>query len=201
MRRFPKEEKMLKEILHWDKKHLRTRTKVNYALTIDQLRSDRIDPDSHRKYIVTKEFLFRSDTSRSFQLGVYGEMVRDWVNRACKMIDVFHERHDMRGRLHKIFREDSLYEHMEELFYTVMAQFLHSVNFFQYDRIDNEEYRTQAGGMIESLLMRADNLLALYGSYLSLQGTSVYPDTAADLAGIRNAVAAMQEAFRSADTL
>ena len=195
MRRFGKEEKMLRQLYHWDKKHLRTRTKVNYALTLDQLKSDSMDPETHRKCIVTKEFTFVSDTTRVFQLGIYGETVRMWLNRACKLIDVFHERHDMRGRLDKLFREDALYEHMEEIFYTLMGHFLHSINFFQYDRIANDAYRTQAGSKIEAILERADNLLGLYGSYLSLQGTSVYPDTAEDLIGIRDAVSAMQEAF------
>ena len=197
MRRFAKEEKMLKEIVHWDKKHLRTRTKVNYDQTIDRLKADRPDPESHRKYIVTREFTFRSDTSREFQLGVYGETVRGWIGRANALIVVFHERHDMRSRLDKMFREDALYDHMEEIFYSMMAHFLHAVNFFQYDRIANDGYRTAAGGQIERMLSQADHLLELYGSYLSLQGTAVFPDTAEDLNGIRDAVSAMQEAFRT----
>jgi len=190
---------MLRQIEHWDKRHLRTRTRVNYALTIDQLKSDSMDPNSHKKCIVTKEFTFVSDTTRVFQLGIYGELVRKWIEQACRLIVVFHERHDMRGRLERFFREDSLYERMEEIFYSLMAQFLHSVNFFQYDRIENDEYRNSAGGRIAHILERADNLLGLYGSYLSVQGSSVYADTAEDLIGIREAVSAMQEVFQATD--
>ena len=197
MRRFAKEEKMLRDIVNWDKKHLRTRTKVNYDQTIDRLMADKPETDSHRKYIVTKEYLFRSDTSRVFQLGIHGETVRGWLERACRLIVVFHERHDMRSRLEKLFREDALYDHMEEIFYHIMAHFLHFINFFQYDRIENQDYRTAAGAQLERMLDQADHLLEMYGSYLSLQGTAVFPDTAEDLTAIRDAVSAMQEAFRT----
>ena len=63
---------MLRQIQGWERKHLRTHTKVNYALTVDLLKNDGLDSD-FRKYIITKEYTFVSDTSRTFSLGVYGE--------------------------------------------------------------------------------------------------------------------------------
>lgn len=199
MRRFSKEEKILRQILAWEKKHLQCRTRVNYNVQIDRLKSDSMDAD-YRNYIVTKEFIFLSDTSRQFNLRGYGEMIRQWLAEAQRLIEVFHERHAMRSKLQKLFREDTLYDRMEEIFYALMAQFLHAVNFFQYDRIESTEYRESAEKQVQHILSRADTLLHCYGSYLSLQGTSIYPDTAEDLADIRDAVDAMQEAFRTGGT-
>gem|GEM_PF-2726064 len=199
MRRFSKEEKMLRQILHWEKKHLRSHTKVNYALTVDLLKNDGLNTD-YRRYILTKEYYFLSDTSRSFPLGNYGETVKGWLTEAGRLIEVFHERHAMRGRLEKTMREDSLYEQMEMVFYGIMAQFLHAVSFFQYDRIANNEYREAGGGQILRLLGRADKLLEYYGSYISLQGAAAFADPYDEITGIQIAVESMQEALRQAGT-
>ena len=43
MQKYPKEEKMLRQILNWERKHLRSRTKVNYALTVDLLKNNGLD--------------------------------------------------------------------------------------------------------------------------------------------------------------
>ena len=158
MRRFSKEEKMLRQIQGWERKHLRTHTKVNYALTVDLLKNDGLDSD-FRKYIITKEYTFVSDTSRTFSLGVYGETVKGWLSEACQAIEIFHERQALRGKLDKLLREDSLYFQMDTVFYGLMAQFLPAITFFQYDRIQNPVYREYGSTQIERLLERSRKLL------------------------------------------
>lgn len=195
MQKYPKEEKVLKQIMHWEKKHLRSRTKVNYGLTVDLLKNNGLDSE-YRKYLITKEFTYLSDSARTFDLGPYGETVRSWIMEACKMITVFHERHDMRSRLEKQFRDDNLYEKMEQVFYAVMAQFLHTVNFFQYDRIMNESYREAGIRTIAHILARGKMLLEYYGTYLAVQGQAVFPETADEIGSIAVAVQAMQDALR-----
>ena len=105
MQKYPKEEKMLRQIQNWERKHLRSRTRVNYALTVDLLKSNGLDSD-FRKYILTKEYSYVSDTSHVFELGIYGETVRKWITEACRLIDIFHERHALRGKMDKHLRED-----------------------------------------------------------------------------------------------
>ena len=195
MQKYPKEEKILKQIMHWEKKHLRSRTKVNYGLTVDLLKNNGLDSE-YRKYLITKEFTYLSDSARTFDLGPYGETVRSWITEACKMITVFHERHDMRSRLEKQFRDDNLYEKMEQVFYAIMAQFLHTINFFQYDRIQNESYREAGIRTIARLLGKANLLLEYYGTYLSVQGQSLYDVGVDEIGTISVAVQAMQDALR-----
>lgn len=195
MQRYPKEEKVLKQILHWEKKHLRIRTKVNYGLTVDLLKNNGMDSE-YRKYLITKEFTYLSDSARTFDLGPYGETVRGWVTEACRMITVFRERHEMRSRLEKQFREDNLYEKMEQVFYAVMAQFLHTVSFFQYDRIMNESYREAGIRTVARILEHGRLLLEYYGTYLSVQGQAVFSETADEIGSISVAVQAMQDALR-----
>lgn len=186
---------MLRQIQRWEKKHLRSHTKVNYALTVDLLKNDAMDSD-FRRYILNKEYYYLSDTSRTFSLGVFGETVKGWLTQACREIEIFHERHAMRAKLEKSQREDSLYEQMEQVFYGIMSQFLHAVSFFQYDRITNEVYREQGGGQIERLLNRAERLLDYYGSYLSLQGAAAFAETYDEIGSIQIAVETMQDALR-----
>ncbi|MBR6719071.1 MAG: hypothetical protein IKI77_12115 [Oscillospiraceae bacterium] len=195
MQKYPKEEKVLRQILGWEKKHLRSRTKVNYALTADLLKHDGLNTD-FRRYLVTKEYSYRSDTSRTFDLGPYGETVLGWAKRACRQIEVFHERHALRSRLDKELREDGLYEKMEQVFYAIMAQYLHVVSFFQYDRILNAAYRDAGVRTVARILDRADQLLEYYGSYLSLQGASAFTEPFDEISGIQVAVEAMQDALR-----
>lgn len=195
MRKYAKEEKLLRQIQNWEKKHLRCRTKVNYALTADLLKTDGLDSD-FRRCILTKEYTFVSDTSRTFALGIFGETVKGWLSEACREIEIFHERHAMRGKLDKSQREDALYEQMEQVFYGLMAQFLHAVTFFQYDRIGNAVYREYGGGQIVRILERGQRLLEYYGSYLSLQGTAAFAEPYDEIGNIQVAVETMQEALR-----
>ena len=195
MQRYPKEEKVLKQILGWEKKHLRSRTKVNYGLTADLLIHCGLDSE-YRKYLITKEFTFLSDSARTFDLGPYGELVKAWMTEACRQITVFRERHAMRSRLDKKLREDSLYEKMEQVFYAVMAQFLHTINFFQYDRIMNESYRDAGVRTVARILERGRLLLEYYGTYLSVQGQSTFAEVGDEIGDISLAVQAMQDALR-----
>ena len=195
MQKYPKEEKVLRQILHWEKKHLRSRTKVNYGLTADLLLRGGMDSE-YRRYLITKEYTYLSDTSRTFDLGPYGEIVKAWITEACRLITVFHERHALRSKLTKQFREDALYEKMEQLFYAFMAQFLHTVSFFQYDRIMNESYRTAGMRTVARILERARVLLEYYGTYLSVQGQSLFADVPDEIGNISLAVESMQQALR-----
>ena len=190
-------EKVLRQIQHWEKKHLRSHTKVNYALTVDLLKNNGMDTD-FRRYILTKEYTFVSDTARTFSLGVFGETVKEWCRRAVQETEIFHERQAMRGRLDKVQRADSLFDRMEDVFYGLMAQFLHAVSFFQYDRIENPAYREYGGGQITRILDRGQQLLDYYGSYLTMQGTAVFAEPYDEIGNIRVAVEAMQEALRMA---
>lgn len=198
MRKYPKEEKILRQIQSWDKKHLRSHTKVNYALTVDLLKNDGMDSD-FRRYILTKEYYYVSETSRTFALGNYGETVKSWFTQADHVIDVFHERHAMRSKLDKTLRDDELFEQMEQVFYGIMAQFLHAVRFFQYDRIENPAYREQGGGQITRLLNRAETLLEYYGSYLTLQGAAAFEEPFDEVSSIQIAVETMQDALRRSE--
>ena len=197
MRKFAKEEKTLRQLQDWERKHLRMHTKVNYnyALTADDaVRNNR--NDEYRKLFVTKEYEFISDTSRHFALGQYGGTVRDWLHGFCHQIEVFRERHAMRGRLDRLLREDSLYDSMEQLFYTFSAQMLHLLDFCQYDRIANDEYRTAIQKHVDKLMQRTEQLLDCYGAYLSFQGTSAaLPDDSQEIERIQIAVESMQEAL------
>ena len=195
MQKYPKEEKVLKQIMNWEKKHLRSRTKVNYGLTADLLLHGGMDSE-YRKYLITKEYTYLSDTARSFDLGPFGEIVKAWSTEACRQITVFHERHAMRAKLEKQFREDSLYEKMEQLFYAYMAQFLHAVSFFQYDRIKNESYRQAGMRTVARILGQAQMLLEHYGTYLSVQGQTLFADMQDEIGSISLAVESMQEALR-----
>ncbi len=195
MRKYTKEEKTLKQIQHSEKKHLRRNTKVNYKLTADLIARGDLNTD-FRKYLVTKEYAYLSDTSKVFPLYRYGEYVKGWFTKANNLIDVFHERHAMRAKLDKQFREDSLYEQMEQVFYGIMAQFLHAVNFFQYDRVTDNSYRSAAGAQVFRLLNKAGVLLEHYGSYLSLQGAAAFSDSSEEISGIQLAVESMQDALR-----
>ena len=195
MQKYPKEEKVLKQIMNWEKKHLRSRTKVNYGLTADLLLHGGMDSE-YRKYLITKEYTYLSDTARSFDLGPFGEIVKAWSTEACRQITVFHERHAMRAMLEKQFREDSLYEKMEQLFYAYMAQFLHAVTFFQYDRIKNESYRQAGMRTVARILGQAQMLLEHYGTYLSVQGQTLFADMQDEIGSISLAVESMQDALR-----
>lgn len=195
MRKYAKEEKLLRQIQGWEKKHLRSHTKVNYALTVDLLKTDSMDSD-FRRCILSKEYTFVSDTSRTFSLGIYGETVKGWLSEACREIEIFRERRAMRGKLEKSQREDALYEQMEQVFYGLMAQFLHAVTFFQYDRIKDAVYREYGSGQIMRILERGQRLLEYYGSYLSLQGAAAFAEPYDEIAGIQLAVETMQEALR-----
>lgn len=197
MRKYAKEEKLLRQIQGWEKKHLRSHTKVNYALTVDLLKNDGLDSD-FRRCILSKEYTFISDTSRTFSLGIYGETVKGWLSEACREIEIFHERHAMRGKLEKSQREDALYEQMEQVFYGLMAQFLHAVTFFQYDRMQDAVYREYGSGQIMRILERGQRLLEYYGSYLSLQGAAAFAEPYDEIAGIQLAVETMQETLREA---
>ena len=195
MQKYPKEEQVLKQIMNWEKKDLRSRTKVNYGLTADLLLHGGMDSE-YRKYLITKEYTYLSDTARSFDLGPFGEIVKAWSTEACRQITVFHERHAMRAKLEKQFREDSLYEKMEQLFYAYMAQFLHAVTFFQYDRIKNESYRQAGMRTVARILGQAQMLLEHYGTYLSVQGQTLFADMQDEIGSISLAVESMQEALR-----
>ena len=195
MQKYPKEEQVLKQIMNWEKKDLRSRTKVNYGLTADLLLHGGMDSE-YRKYLITKEYMYLSDTARSFDLGPFGEIVKAWSTEACRQITVFHERHAMRAKLEKQFREDSLYEKMEQLFYAYMAQFLHAVTFFQYDRIKNESYRQAGMRTVARILGQAQMLLEHYGTYLSVQGQTLFADMQDEIGSISLAVESMQEALR-----
>ena len=197
MRKFAKEEKTLRQLQDWERKHLRMHTKVNYnyALTADDaVRNNR--NDEYRKLFVTKEYEFISDTSRHFALGQYGGTVRDWLHGIYQQIEVFRERHAMRMQLDKMLRDDPLYDNMEQVFYTLAAQMLHLLNFFQYDRIGNDKYRAAMQKHIAKLMQRTEQLLDCYGAYLSFQGTSAaLLDDSPEIERIQIAVESMQEAL------
>lgn len=195
MRKFAKEEKMLRQLLEWGKKHIRMRTKVNYnfALTADDALNGNRN-DEYRRCFVTKEYEYISDTSRHFPLGEYGETVKEWMKRINHIAEVFHERHDMRAQLDKLLRDDPLYDRMEEIFYDLAAVLLHFLSFFQFDRIGNTHYRETMQDQINRLMQRADLLLDYYGSYLSFQATSAYSDDTDEIDHIQIAVDAMREA-------
>lgn len=199
MGRNSKGEKTLRQIQHWEKKHLRSHTKVNYALTVDLLKNNGMDTD-FRRYILTKEYTFVSDSSRTFSLGNFGETVKGWIRRGVQEIDIFHERQAMRGKLSKTQKADALFYQMEQVFYGLMAQFLHAVSFFQYDRIGNPAYREYGGGQITRILDRGQQLLDYYGSYLTLQGAAAFAEPFDEIGSIQVAVEAMQEALRQVDS-
>lgn len=190
-----KGEKILRQIENWEKKHLKSHTKVNYALTLDLLKNNDLDSE-YRRCLLIKEYTFVSDTARTFPLGVFGENVKNWTTKAIQEIEIFHERQAMRRRLDKTQRADTLYDQMEQLFYDLMAQFLHAVSFFQYDRIDNAEYRAAGNAQILRILARGVQLLEYYGSYLSLQSAATFTETYDEIGDIRIAVEAMQDALR-----
>ncbi|MBR5362156.1 MAG: hypothetical protein IK134_02365 [Oscillospiraceae bacterium] len=194
-----KGEKTLRQIQHWEKKHLRSHTKVNYALTVDLLKNNGMDTD-FRRYILTKEYTFVSDSARTFSLGNFGETVKGWIRRCVQEIDIFHERQAMRGKLSKTQKADTLFDQMEQVFYDLMAQFLHAVSFFQYDRIGNPTYREYDGGQITRILDRGQQLLDYYGSYLTMQGAAAFAEPFDEIGSIQVAVEAMQEALRQADS-
>lgn len=197
MRKFAKEEKALRQLQDWEKKHLRMHTKVNYnyALTADAALNNNRN-DEYRKFFVTKEYEFVSETARRFPLGTHGETVKEWLHGICQQIEVFRERHAMRMQLDKMLRDDPLYDNMEQVFYTLAAQMLHLLNFFQYDRIGNDKYRAAMQKHIAKLMQRAEQLLEYYGSYLSLQGTAAaIPDDAPEIDRIQIAVESMQDAL------
>ncbi|MBR6107559.1 MAG: hypothetical protein IKQ39_06085 [Oscillospiraceae bacterium] len=197
MQKFAKEEKTLRQLQDWEKKHLRMHTKVNYnyALTADAaLNSNR--NDEYRKFFVTKEYEFVSETSRRFPLGRHGETVKEWLHGICQQIEVFRERHAMRGQLDRILRDDPLYDSMEQVFYTLAAQMLHLLNFFQYDRIANDKYRATMQKHIGRLMQRSEQILEYYGAYLTIQGTpAAVTDDAPELDRIQIAVESMQDAL------
>ena len=199
MGRNSKGEKTLRQIQHWEKKHLRSHTKVNYALTVDLLKNNGMDTD-FRRYILTKEYTFVSDSSRTFSLGNFGETVKGWIRRGVQEIDIFHERQAMRRKLSKTQKADALFDQMEQVFYGLMAQFLHAVSFFQYDRIGNPAYREYGGGQITRILDRGQQLLDYYGSYLTLQGAAAFAEPFDEIGSIQVAVEAMQEALRQVDS-
>ncbi|MBR5722165.1 MAG: hypothetical protein IKX57_00940, partial [Oscillospiraceae bacterium] len=89
-----------------------------------------------------------------------------------------------------------LYEKMEQLFYAYMAQFLHTVSFFQYDRIMNESYRQAGMRTVARILGQAQMLLEHYGTYLSVQGQTLFSDMQDEIGSISLAVSSMQEALR-----
>lgn len=192
-------EKTLRQIQHWERKHLRSHTKVNYALTVDLLKNNGMDTD-FRRYILTKEYTFISDTARTFSLGNFGETVRNWLHSAVQEIEIFHERQAMRGKLDKTLRADSLFDQMEQVFYGLMAQFLHAVSFFQYDRIGNAVYREYGSAQIKRILDRGTQLLEYYGSYLSMQGAAAFAEPIDEIGNIKIAVESMQEALRETGT-
>ncbi len=196
VQKFTKEEKTLRQLQDWGKKHIRMRTKVNYnfALTADEALNGNRN-DEYRRYFITKEYEYISDTSRHFPLGEYGETVKEWMHSVSHLIEVFHERHDMRAQLDKLLRDDPLYDRMEEIFYTFAARILHLFCFFQYDRISNDQYRETMQKQIGKLIQRADLLLDYYGSYLSFQVSSAYTDDTDEIDHIQIAVEAMQEAL------
>ena len=80
-------EKTLRQIQHWEKRHLRSHTKVNYALTVDLLKNNGMDSD-FRRYILSKEYTFVSDSARTFSLGVFGETVKNWLQNAEQQINI-----------------------------------------------------------------------------------------------------------------
>ena len=192
-------EKTLRQIQHWERKHLRSHTKVNYALTVDLLKNNGMDTD-FRRYILTKEYTFISDTARTFSLGNFGETVKGWLHSAMQEIEIFHERQAMRGKLDKTLRADSLFDQMEQVFYGLMAQFLHAVSFFQYDRIGNAVYREYGSAQIKRILDRGTQLLEYYGSYLSMQGAAAFAEPIDEIGNIKIAVESMQEALRETGT-
>ena len=192
-------EKILRQIQHWEKKHLRSHTKVNYALTVDLLKNNGMDTD-FRRYILTKEYTFVSDSARTFSLGNFGETVKGWLHSAVQEIDIFHERQSMRAKLDKTQRADSLFDQMEQVFYGLMEQFLHAVSFFQYDRIGNAVYREYGSAQIQRVLERGRQILDYYGSYLSLQGAAAFAEPYDEIGSIQIAVEAMQDALREAGT-
>lgn len=85
---------------------------------------------------------------------------------------------------------------MEQVFYDLMAQFLHAVSFFQYDRIGNAEYRASGSEQIMRILVRGAQLLEYYGSYLTLQSAATFAEPYDEIGDIRIAVEAMQDALR-----
>ena len=196
MQRFTKEEKTLRQLLEWGRKHLRMRTKVNYnfALTADDA-LNRNRNDEYRRCFVTNEYEYISDTARHFPLGEYGETVNGWLQSVRQLTEVFRERHDMRTQLEKLLRDDPLYDRMEAIFYDLAARMLHLLSFFQYDRIGNDRYREAMQSRIGNLLQRSGLLLDYYGSYLSFQSSSAYADDTDEIDHIQIAVEAMQEAL------
>ena len=185
----------LRQIQHWEKRHLRSHTKVNYALTVDLLKNNGMDSD-FRRYILSKEYTFVSDSARTFSLGVFGETVKNWLQNAEQQINIFHERQAMRRKLDKVQRADSLYDQMEQVFYGVMTQFLQMISFFQYDRIADPVYREFGNTQIMRILAHAQQLLDYYGSYLTMQGTAGFTNSAEEIANIQIAVESMQETLR-----
>lgn len=190
-----KGEKILRQIEHWEKKHLKSHTKVNYALTIDLLKNNDMDSE-YRRCLLIKEYTFVSDTARTFPLGVFGETVKEWTSKALREIEIFHERQALRRKLDKIQRADALFDQMEQVFYDLMAQFLQAVSFFQYDRIGNAEYRASGSEQIMRILVRGAQLLEYYGSYLTLQSAATFAEPYDEIGDIRIAVEAMQDALR-----
>ena len=99
----------------------------------------------------------------------------------------------MRRKLDKVQRADSLYDQMEQVFYGVMTQFLQMISFFQYDRIADPVYREFGNTQIMRILAHAQQLLDYYGSYLTMQGTAGFTNSAEEIANIQIAVESMQE--------
>lgn len=188
-------EKTLRQIEHWEKKHLRTHTKVNYGLTIDLLKNSELASD-YRRCLLEKEYTYVSDSSSTFPLGLFGKTVCEWLEKAEREIEIFHERQSMRGKLDKTQRSDSLFDQMEQIFYDLMAQFLHAVSFFQYDRISNAAYSEAGSRQIMRILVSGAQLLEYYGSYLTLQTASAFSEPYDEIGSVKIAVEAMQEALR-----
>lgn len=194
MRRFAKEERVLRQLQDWGKKHLRMRTKVNYNFTLPADKAvNKNRNGEYRHHFITKDYEFVSDTAQHFSLGTYGETIKEWLNGIGHLISVFRERRAMREQLEKFLRDDVLYDRMEQVFYELAAQMLHLLSFCQYDRIANDKYREMIQKRIAKLLERAQTLLEYYGSYLSLQGSSAYADETIEIDRIQIAVESMQE--------
>ena len=200
MRRFAKEEKSLRQLQEWQKKHLRMHSKVNYnyALTADAAINGNRN-DEYRRTLVVKEFYYVSDTSRRFPLGKYGAVVEGWVLRSNHLIDVFRERHALRMKLRRELRDDLMFDQIEQTFYGIMVQLLHAYSFFQYDRIENDAYRNAGDAQITQLLDRCEQLLEHYGSYLSMQGAEIFAAPYDDVSSIQIAIETMEDALQEPD--
>jgi len=194
-----KGEKILKQLRTWEADHLRLSTRVRYV-SPDRNNNDAPGFSGMPRCIVFREYEFISDSKKRFALGEHGEAVAEWIQQINREIDIFYDRQAMRSRLNKSLRKDTVYDRMEQLFYSLGEQAYHLLCFFQYDRIADDQYREAMQKQIGTLMTQLDNVLDYYSSYLDILGTSVSMANDEEIDQIRIAVESMKDALETAQT-